>query len=201
MSPAIHLTLVNVPYQRWSGVVLPQRQTIGRGPECPIRLPKQFPGVSRCHAAVWCDAKGLWLVDLSSSLGTQINGIALRAEDEYQFLPGDRLWLGGAELTALHLSVDAKANPSLLQPTEGDADSTQQLRSRTIAPSQESFAALTRAELDVMLWISRGYVSFDEIGKKLFRSPHTVRTQLGSIFEKLNVHSREDLLALVRDQS
>ena len=62
-------------------------------------------------------------------------------------------------------------------------------------PNQRPGAALSQAELDVVLWMSRGFTDPDEIAEKLFRSPHTVRTHLGTIFSKLGVHSRDQLLS------
>ena len=57
---------------------------------------------------------------------------------------------------------------------------------------------LDDSELEVIRWACRGLTTVEEIGHKLFRSPHTVRTQLGSIYKKLGVHSRDELLALLR---
>jgi DNA-binding CsgD family transcriptional regulator len=53
---------------------------------------------------------------------------------------------------------------------------------------------LTPAELDIVLWMYRGYTTDDELGRALFRSPHTVRTQVASVFGKLNLHSRTELV-------
>ena len=63
---------------------------------------------------------------------------------------------------------------------------------------QEKLRNLSRAELEVVLWMCRGHTDLAEIGGKLHRSPHTVRTQLGSIFRKLEVRTRDQLLSLLR---
>jgi LuxR family maltose regulon positive regulatory protein len=55
-------------------------------------------------------------------------------------------------------------------------------------------AELSRAELEIVLWMTRGYTTDGEIGKLLYRSPHTVRTQVSSIFNKLGIHSRAELV-------
>ena len=43
--------------------------------------------------------------------------------------------------------------------------------------------------------MSRGFTDPDEIGEKVYRSPNTIRTHLGTIFNKLGVHSRDQLLS------
>ena len=54
------------------------------------------------------------------------------------------------------------------------------------------------AEREVVLWMCRGFLDDEAIGKKLKRSPNTVRTQVGSIFQKLGLHSRGDVLNVLR---
>ena len=61
-----------------------------------------------------------------------------------------------------------------------------------------SLDCLTAAELDVVRWMSRGITTYDDLSKKLFRSPHTVRTQMRNIFAKLDIHSREELIGWLR---
>jgi len=71
-------------------------------------------------------------------------------------------------------------------------------------PAEEWCAAvlsertLTPAELDVLLWICRGYVSDKDLGRVLERSPHTVRTHVASIFKKLKVTSRAELVSWLK---
>ena len=60
---------------------------------------------------------------------------------------------------------------------------------------------LTAAELEVVLWMYRGYTSDDELGRTLHRSPNTIRTQVGSIFGKLNLHSRTDIVSWLKRSS
>ncbi|UCC83858.1 MAG: FHA domain-containing protein [Gemmatimonadota bacterium] len=65
------------------------QRTIGRAPECDIRLPDQ--GVSRRHCTVENGGNALHVVDLDSANGTEING---RLVYEGSLSPGDRLQLG-----------------------------------------------------------------------------------------------------------
>jgi len=54
---------------------------------------------------------------------------------------------------------------------------------------------LTHAELQVILWMSRGLTTPRQLGQRLFRSPNTVRTQLNSIYSKLEIHRRDEVVA------
>ena len=66
------------------------------------------------------------------------------------------------------------------------------------ASTQCLLGRLTHAELEVVLCMGRGLIRDDEIGRQLFRSPHTVRTQVASIFDKLGLHSRPELLGWLK---
>ena len=44
----------------------------------------------------------------------------------------------------------------------------------------------------------RGYLNDEDLGKMLERSPNTVRTHVGSIFRKLEVCSRAELVSWLR---
>ncbi len=65
------------------------RKTIGRAPECDIRLPDQ--GVSRRHATIENLGYILEVVDLESANGSYINGAAVQ---KGTLKPGDQLALG-----------------------------------------------------------------------------------------------------------
>ncbi len=65
------------------------RKTIGRAPECDIRLPDQ--GVSRRHATIENLGQLLEVVDLESANGSYINGAAIQ---KGTLKPGDQLALG-----------------------------------------------------------------------------------------------------------
>ncbi len=70
-----------------------ERKTIGRAPECDIRLPDQ--GVSRRHATIENLGQVLELFDLESANGSYINGELVQRGS---LGPGDRVALGPALL-------------------------------------------------------------------------------------------------------
>ncbi len=63
--------------------------------------------------------------------------------------------------------------------------------------ARNQFAGITPAELQVLLWLRRGYVTDEEIAQKLHRSAHSIRTQVGSLLQKLGVNSRSAILGLI----
>ena len=196
---APYLMIVNLPEWHWA--VLQREQLIGRAEEADIRLPNRFTSVSRRHAVIWADNRGcFWIRDVGSQMGTAVNGVLLAPERETQIAVGDRLLFGGLELELLE---GASSLPAV--PTEGDSsDGVDESTTRTVparryadAPSK-LLADLSHAELDIVLWMSRGYTSLASVARLLHRSPHTVRTQLGSIFRKTNTHSRDELIGRLR---
>jgi len=56
-------------------------------------------GVSRRHAAINASQGRLYIRDLESRNGTQLNGVTLIPAKPYPFQPGDELRLGGLRLT------------------------------------------------------------------------------------------------------
>ena len=68
------------------------RLTVGRSPSCDCVLPEDC--VSRRHAELRRDGERWFLRDLGSSNGTRVNG--MRAIEDMEVRPGDRLSLGGA---------------------------------------------------------------------------------------------------------
>ena len=61
-------------------------------------------------------------------------------------------------------------------------------------PSEESTAALTPREREILELVVRGY-RYREIGKELFISLDTVRTHIRHIYEKMHVRSRGEAVA------
>ncbi len=199
MSAAAYLVLTNVSPNDWVGTISERRQAIGRGDDAELRIPSSYIHVSRSHAVVFTENNGLWLTDLGSKAGTRVNNVPLTPYQPFRLMIGDHLWLGAAEL-------DVVATPKLVNPRRIPNDEStvgfmpgQSGASEANGAAKDGFASLTRAELEVVLWISRGLTDPDEVASSLFRSPHTVRTHLANIYTKLNVHSRDQLLAcLVR---
>jgi len=188
--------MTNVPPQKWLGTLLERRQVLGRGEEADIRLAPEYTHVSRRHAEFWTNNDGHWIADLDSTSGTRVNSVPLAPNQSFRLTLGDHIWLGAAEL-------DLVADPDLSRrrPFPRSDDETigygagQDATVKFSGAPAHYFAALTQTELDVVLWMSRGFTDPDEIAEKVFRSPHTIRTHLGTIFSKLGVHSRDQLLS------
>ena len=198
-SVAAYLLMTNVSHHEWQAPVYERSQVMGRLPGCDIVIPEEFVHVSRQHALVGFDKDGLWIQDLGSSGGTQLNGVPLVPSAKTRAEIGDRVSLSGLEL--YFVSPDASILDESIDETEGEGKTRQtvQFTAKSIKTVGDvRLASLSPAELEIVRWICRGLTTFEEIGRKLYRSPHTVRTQLGSVFKKLDVHSREQLLALMR---
>lgn len=71
-------------------------------------------------------------------------------------------------------------------------------RSRWSAPASLAAFELTAREEEVLQHAARGATN-REIAEKLWVSPHTVRTHLQHVFEKLGVRTRTEAAALLRD--
>jgi Protein of unknown function (DUF3662)/FHA domain len=67
--------------------------TIGRLPECAITL--DDPNVSRRHAQIRREGANVVIVDLGSTNGTKVNGVAVR---DRRLVPGDTITIGTTTL-------------------------------------------------------------------------------------------------------
>jgi DNA-binding CsgD family transcriptional regulator len=197
-----YLTIVNISPDQWHACISERMQLIGRGSAAQIRLPSKFACVSRSHAQVWADANRLWVRDVGSRSGTRINGVRLEPQQKYQLRLGDRMWLGGVELDAT--ATLESSSYVFMEDDEGDSvcphdtgNLTSQRRTAELSP-ELLMQSLTHAEQTIVLWMSRGYTTPEKIAQKLCRSPHTVRTHLNNIFQKLGVHSREEMLGWLK---
>lgn len=200
-APAVHghLIMTNESVDVWSAPITARKQTIGRRKDCDIVVPPKFICVSRLHAYVWADKTGAKISDQGSTAGTRVNGVEIRPHTETPIVTGDRITLGILEL---RLVDDLPAQRRMFSEGEPAGDESMDsvdpsLLENTTARSQ--LAKLTKAEFAIVLWIGRGYFKDEEIAKHLHRSPNTIRTQVNSIFRKLNVHSRTDLVNLIRN--
>ncbi len=200
-SVGAYLLFTNVTPREWQAPVWGYPQVIGRHPDCEIVIPGAYSHVSRQHALIGCRQDDLWIQDLGSSGGSSLNGVPLLPDSETRAVIGDRLSLAGLELyivspQASVLREASAAGSSGRKTTAMDLrlggrrsiDSLNDVRLRCLSP----------AELEVVRWVCRGLTVIEEIGQRLFRSPHTVRTQLNSVYKKLDVHSREELLSWMR---
>jgi DNA-binding CsgD family transcriptional regulator len=189
----ISIAIVNSPAPSL-GLTL-QAQEIGRAKECALCIPPQYVAVSRRHASVWTDSAGeCWIHDLESTSGTRVNRVPLPKGYQSRIKPGDEVVLGDVQLRVLGpgetVSMDESSNEMTSTLPIG---MTQQFDDE-----RQSLDSLTPAELEIVLWMTRGFTSLEQLSEKLSRSPHTVRTHLSSIFGKLDVHSKDGLLAYLR---
>ncbi len=91
----------------------------------------------------------------------------------------------------MHASTLAKAEADA---TEDVAIVIEAAKSAEIAPIIIEAYSLTRRERDVVAAIAQGG-STTEMASKLFLSPHTVRDHIKTVFEKVGVSSRGELVA------
>ena len=188
----MYIVLVNVPATEWCHRIDESRKVIGRARDSQIRLPAHYLQVSRAHAELWCDGSGGWIRDLNSSGGTKVNGVWLHGGRSISIKAGDRL-----TLCNVHFDLVAEVPPlaDVLAETgiAAEPPSAAETHIKPASPSaaaRSSLAMLSPAELDIVLCMSRGITDDNEIGRLLHRSPHTVRTQVGHILQKLELRSR-----------
>ena len=203
MLESAYLVMVNIPEEDWSFKIDAQRKRVGRAAEVKIRIPAVHVHVSRQHAEVWRDKDGIWLKDLQSRGGTQINGVWLEKGGQATITTGDRITLGNVELKVVgqvsklaELMDEADITVRGVDPPERDEEGqTKELnRQHPRDLAQLRLRRLTPAELDIVLWMYRGYTTDEELGRTLYRSPNTIRTQVARIFAKLNLHSRTGIV-------
>jgi DNA-binding CsgD family transcriptional regulator len=85
---------------------------------------------------------------------------------------------------------------SLLEGTDQLALVIEPAKASDVAPLIVEAYGITQRELDVIRMIARG-LGTSEIAAQLFLSPHTVRDHVKSVFEKVGVSSRGELVAKV----
>ncbi len=194
---AVFVVITNTPFSEWSHRIEERRQLIGRGLEAEIKSPSSYKTVSRRHAEVWSDHHGQWIHDVGSRLGTRVNGVSIVGMSQASMVVGDRIRLGQLQLEV----VEHVSQPSAMGNGEPNGQSLKLTQTMELSEGDSPHSdQLTPAEREVVLWICRGSVDDEAIGEKLHRSPHTVRTQVASIFQKLGVHSRGEILNYVRQR-
>jgi DNA-binding CsgD family transcriptional regulator len=199
--PNAYLVMTNINPEEWCAVITAGRQIIGRAVEARIRISPQFPHVSRRHAEIWRERNLIKIQDLGSQSGTHINGVWVKDSRETTVAIGDRIWLGGLELevvSQISLLAQVLAENGISVGEAAEAEETRIRTNTAPLPARYTLAALTHAELEILLWISRGYLNDAEIGKTTHRSPNPIRTQINSILRKLNVHSRGEIFAWLK---
>jgi DNA-binding CsgD family transcriptional regulator len=204
METTAFLILINIPAEEWSYRIDQERKILGRSTSARIRIPEQFEQVSRRHAEVWRENSQNWLRDVGSRGGTHVNGICLTKGQAVAVTIGDRIALSNVELKVVgevsklaELMFEAGI-AVVSRADEKTTDGTDIQRLLPVAFVHDMLRQLTAAELDIVLWMYRGYTSDEELGQTLHRSPNTIRTQVGSIFGKLNLHSRTEIVSWLR---
>jgi DNA-binding CsgD family transcriptional regulator len=111
-----------------------------------------------------------------------------------------QLWRGARWLTrCFSLDPQAFGTPGLFvilarmaPETHPDDDDT---RPMVVSPEYGELGVLSRRELEVLYLLAIG-LDAPEIGKKLFRSPHTINDHIKAIHQKLKIDSRAQLVKL-----
>jgi|GEM_PF-2457530 len=197
--PQAYLILTNESVDTWCAAITSTKKLMGRKKYCDIVIPPKFVSVSREHAWIWGDSFSINIRDKGSTAGTRINGVEIGKGKEAKLVVGDRLTLGTLELQVVdNLPIQRQlfAETGVLIDESMDSVDPAQL---SPTPPRTLLAKLTNAEFAIVLWIGRGYFKDDDIAKMLHRSPNTIRTQVNSIFRKLNIHSRTELVNLIRN--
>jgi DNA-binding CsgD family transcriptional regulator len=190
-----YLLITNVSPNSWCKSVVERRQVIGRAADADMQVPQRFRNVSRRHAEIWSDESGsVWMQDLGSRMGTRINGVPLEPHRAVRVLFGDRVSLGGLLIDLVDSLTDLEFGEM-----SDDADADRSIFSPGLAfPPRERFDLLSPAEMEVAMWMCRGFVDDPDIAGKIHRSPNTVRTHVGKILEKLGFCSRAQLVSYLR---
>lgn len=200
MTEELTVIMTNIPSADWSAPIDKQRRVIGRDQIADFVIPSHFSYVALLHAEVWADKSGAWIRDLNSSMVTRINGVRLDGTvHQAGIVAGDQISLGDLVLEVIHSkAVKPRVTEKCPNGSDWEVDSTGNSRQQR---EQNVFTRLTPAEVHVLLWISRGVLDNRHIGKRLHRSPHTVRTQVSSICKKLGLHSRGEILSWLKRRS
>jgi len=200
MSILAYLLMTNVSPGAWLRAVHSSPQILGRAFDNEIVIPKTYQTVSRRHLRIWSNGETILIRDLESTGGTRLNGVLLTPNSDAQIVFGDRIGLADVELIVVSPDAEILQHAHIDTDTSPDSASSIILGGTAKGESLESrrLRKLSPAELQVSFWVSRGFTSCKDIGAQLFRSPHTVRTQMNSIYRKLQVHSREELLGWLK---
>ena len=80
----------------------------------------------------------------------------------------------------------------------GEAEALRDRLAKERRSSTAGSSALTAAELRILPMLST-HLSFPEIGKELFLSPHTIKSAMKSIYRKLGASTRNEAVTRARE--
>ncbi|MGH7134830.1 MAG: FHA domain-containing protein [Pirellulales bacterium] len=199
---SVSLILTNHPTGGWCHEVEEDRKIIGRADDADIVVPKLFRTVSRRHAEIWTDRRGCWLRDLGSRQGTRVNLIWIDRLAAAKLVAGDLIRLGAdLEIQVVAGSPSDERSDDFLfddEPADSSGGDGTAMPFVPATPRKLLRDTITPAETEVLLWISRGFLDNQELGRRLHRSPNTVRTQVNSILRKLALHNRGEIVGWLK---
>jgi LuxR family maltose regulon positive regulatory protein len=105
--------------------------------------------------------------------------------------------LAGARTLMREIDDILKRRPGL-GTLAGDAEALRDRLARERRSSIAGSSALTAAELRILPMLST-HLSFPEIGKELFLSPHTIKSAMKSIYRKLGASTRNEAVTRARE--
>ena len=161
----------NLPFR-----LIPGNHMVGRAKTNHIVIADAT--VSRKHAMIICTKRDIAIEDLASANGTFVNERRIvRCVVEV----GNCVRFGGISCTL--------SQSPICQPAQDNEESTLQI------PIGDTMhvESLTVTQQDVVAHLLQGE-SEAEIASHLGRSPHTIHTHLKTIFRRLAVHSRAELI-------
>jgi DNA-binding CsgD family transcriptional regulator len=157
--------------------------TMGRGPSAGIRL--EGHAISRLHATLLLDERGLSVRDEGSKNGVFVNGRRITALTPLTM--GDTLGLATEEMV---VHIDASSDAS----RESSETETQDYGPRDVTGTElRALGALSHRERQVFKMLAQGFGNRD-IGERLGVSPKTIATYRARLTEKLGVKSRASLV-------
>jgi DNA-binding CsgD family transcriptional regulator len=171
---AVNIVSANLPLRLASGVFV-----VGRSKHADIVI-ADFT-VSRRHARLRFSGSTLHLEDLDSSNGTFVNDVAI---SHCQLNLGDRLRFGSAKceisLAPFADSRNEEENTSEIPVPKSSSDTT-------------ITAIFTGSQQKIIPLLMDGK-SETEIAALLNKSRHTIHAHIRAIFDRMSVHSREELI-------
>ena len=184
MDETVWLTIHGVDPSVWAFRVKARRQTIGRAPNCDIRLPDDT--VSRQHAQIWRRGRLVFVRDLKSRNGTYVEGKRIT---RCTLASHRKLKLGDVVLNIL-VRRSTTSTAEL-----GRIDATTIEHKRAAAAAEFNTGKLSDGQRDVLRLLLQG-MSEKRAAAKLCVSYHTVHTHVKHIYRELGVRSRAELMAL-----